>query len=179
MIIKNSYEYLALWRYLSNSDFLFKKLSRLLNEVLKRKYKVNKFYNNLKVKCNTIILLFIDYLYMVRRDVANTLKICREFEIYEESHYMLHVENKIYINISLENNLLVFQNVSYNIKKLLGYDRSLIKNAPISLLLPPQFVEAHQKLINNEINYNNEGLYLMRKTVVARHNEGYYLLANI
>lgn len=92
---------------------------------------------------------------------------------------MLHVENKIYINISLENNLLVFQNVSYNIKKLLGYDRSLIKNAPISMLLPPQFVEAHQKLINNEINYNNEGLYLMRKTVVARHNEGYYLLANI
>jgi len=155
MLVKNSYEYLALWRYLSNVDFLFKKLSKLLNKVLKRKYEVNKFYNELKVKCSTTILLFIDYLYMVRRDVVNTLRICRTFEIYEESHHMLHVENKVYISISCEQNVLVFQNVSYNVKKLLGYDRNLMKNAPISTLLPTFFVEAHQKLVNNEINLNN------------------------
>ena len=34
-------------------------------------------YNKIETKCNTIVKLYVDYLYMVRRDIGETWKISR------------------------------------------------------------------------------------------------------
>lgn len=43
---------------------------------------------------------------------------------------------------------LVIRNVSFNIKKLLGYERHMVKNSNISIFLPSFFGESHQKQIS-------------------------------
>jgi hypothetical protein len=65
------------------------------------------------------------------------------------------MENKVYLRINLVESVLTFENVGYNITKLLGYNRSTLKNSPISLLMPPVFINAHQKIISELLAVHN------------------------
>jgi hypothetical protein len=44
---------------------------------------------SIDIKSRATVLMFVDYLYMVRRDVQKALKIFRSFEIFEEKHQNL------------------------------------------------------------------------------------------
>jgi hypothetical protein len=65
------------------------------------------------------------------------------------------MNNKIYLCISMERNILTIKNTSHHIKNLLGYNRSTLKNAPISVLMPSFYVETHQKMIDKQLYHHN------------------------
>jgi hypothetical protein len=131
------------------------------------------------VKCNTTMMLFIDYLFMVRRDVAETWRVSRNFEIYQESNHFLEMDNKIYLCVSAQEKILMFHNVGHNVKKLLGYNKPELRNAPISLMIPLFYIETHQKMVERQLLYKNEEFYALKKTILVRHFYGYYLLAHL
>lgn len=142
--MRNTYDHLELWKYVHANDIQFSKLSVILEKVLKNSKMIDRLYETTPYKCQTIIDLYAEYLFMVRRDVESAKKINRMCVIYEEAVYNLNVDNKIYICLGMEeNNRMIIENVSFNIKKLLGYDRCNVKYNHASLFMPSFFVEMH------------------------------------
>ena len=65
---------------------------------------------------------------------------------------MLNVDNKIYICIGMEeSNRMIVENVGFNVKKLLGYDRCDVKFHHASMFMPGFFVDIHEKMVNRAL----------------------------
>lgn len=75
---------------------------------------------------------------------------------------------------------MTIEKVGYNVKKLLGYERSDVMGANVSLLLPAFYRKIHEEAIQERVlKFNNHDLYLFKKDVVARHCEEFYLPCSV
>ena len=75
-IIRGTMDYVIFWEYLESSELIYEKLNTVLDKLTTQRQKIEDIYNNkLKVKCLQITQLYIDFLYIVVRDVkqARTL----------------------------------------------------------------------------------------------------------
>lgn len=81
-------------------------------------------------------MLYVDYLYMVRRDVEKATTMFRSISIFEEDRHWLNIDNKIYLCLGIEQTQVFIENVGINLRKLLGFDRASVKNGSVSVFLP-------------------------------------------
>lgn len=93
-------------------------------------------YAETPVKCKDLEILYVDYLYMVRRDVEKATAMFWTISIFEEARHWLNIDNKIYLSLGIEQNQVFIENVGINLRKLLGFDRTSVKNGSVSVFLP-------------------------------------------
>lgn len=83
------------------------------------------------------MLGYIEFMYMVERNVEKANKYSRNFWIFPELHNYLKLDERIYICIGADaDNFLEVIGLSYNVKKLLGYDKNSVKGQNISIFMP-------------------------------------------
>ena len=74
----------------------------------------------------------------------------------------------------------MIDNIGYNVKKLLGYDKADLRGANTSILLPEFYRKYHETVIKSMIlSLSTQEFAFFKKNVIARHKDGYYIPAMV
>ena len=74
----------------------------------------------------------------------------------------------------------MIDNIGYNVKKLLGYDKADLRGANTSILLPEFYRKYHETVIKSIIlSLSTQEFAFFKKDVIARHKDGYYIPAMV
>ena len=127
-------------------------------------------------------MLYISYLYLVRRDVTNANKIARKIALSVEDFTDFKIHNKIYIQASLElGDLLTIKEMGSNSKELLGYEKGQLLGRNVSSLMPSCISKSHESYIYDILKGEEKGpnFFIWRKSIIISHRDSYYLPANL
>ena len=74
---------------------------------------------------------------------------------------------------------MIVENVGFNVKKLLGYDRCDVKFHHASMFMPGFFVDIHEKMVNRALQTNQFNLYIFNKNIILKNSDQYYQPARL
>jgi hypothetical protein len=93
-------------------------------------------FKQIEPKCLTISLLYVSYLLEVARDSTQANSILEALAFNEDFEINLQLDEKVFVEFSLEGEPLTFEKVGHNISLLLGFEKKELEGQKIDLLLP-------------------------------------------
>lgn len=175
MLVRTTLSYAYFWEKIcscaNKQEIVYKQILKDIEKILKKQEKIHKEFEKTKIKCKDLTLGYIEYLYMVERNVEKANKYSKDFWIFPELHNFLKLDEKLYICIGIDTeNFMEIIGVGYNVKKLLGYDKNEIRGKNVSIFVPEFYRKIHETFISNKI-FSNEKRYLFNfhKETLIRH----------
>ncbi len=102
MIYKASKKYLRFWEETQNKETTYAKLYALFENYFDFDDKLTEKFKSLEIRLNyTLVLEYINYLYLVKKDVKNANRIYNQLKMGKTLSMNLQIDQKTYVKMEL------------------------------------------------------------------------------